>query len=610
MVYKRTILALVAAGLTLATSVAGARNNILSLKHSITDNDIVPPESFETDTHKLMNNWYMRNYVEIDDDLLANAGKSVSDEEYTKRLQAMPTTIEMPFNSIVKQYIEMYLFKKTRLVEEMLAMSHYYMPIFEAALERHGLPLELKYLPIIESALDPTATSRTGAGGLWQFMPGTGKGLGLELNSLLDERRDTYKSSEAAAVLLGDLYQIYNDWSLAIAAYNCGPGNVNKALRRAGGTGKQDFWDVYYYLPKETRGYVPCFIAACYVMTYYQKHGIKPALMKKALVTDTIVVTNRIHFDQISHVLNIPVDELQVLNPQYRANIIPGDYQACTLILPSQQVSSFIMSQDSILAYRSSVYTPRATAEPGGSSASVDEGSGDTPAPQYTYRYEHSEGKHRVRRGENLAQVASAYGMSQDQLVNMNPSLKRNRKLRRGQILRVMTTRKVKVPVEQDVAAAAATGGDRESVPSEQEQINEVLDVQKQAIERASYKGSRRVDVDTDNEKHTSRAEKQTSASRADKQTSKRTREQRPAAPKTVTHSVKKGESLGSIAGKYGMSVSELKKLNGLKRETIVPGQKLKVKGASAAAPKVKGTSSAGKGKTKTKAKSTRKRRR
>ncbi len=609
----------------LTTAWAAPRNsNILSLKHSITDSEIVPPESFETDTHRLMNNWYMRNYVEIDDDMITRgADKKVSDEEYTKRLQAMPTTIEMPFNSIVKQYIEMYLYKKTRLVEEMVAMSHYYMPIFEAALERHHMPLELKYLPVIESALDPTATSRTGAGGLWQFMPGTGKGLGLELNSLLDERRDPYKSSEAAAVYLNDLYQIYNDWSLAIAAYNCGPGNVNKALRRAGGSGKQDFWDVYYYLPKETRGYVPCFIAACYVMTYYQKHGLKPTLMKKALVTDTIRVSRRIHFDQISHVLNIPIDELQVLNPQYRANIIPGDYNECTLILPSQQVSSFIMSQDSILAYKASTYTPRATAEPGGSRESESSAEADTDdsrQQQYTVRYEHTEGKHRVRRGENLASVAAAYGMSQDQLVNMNPSLKRSKKVRRGQILRVMTTRKVKVPVEQETAQATQTaeGG---STPTEQEQINEVLDVQKEAIQRASHAGSYHVDVDGGDDaddddvrqaRADKRADKRTEKQRADKRADnpKRTREQRPAAPRTVSHSVKKGESLGSIANKYGMSVAELKKLNGLKKDKIVPGQKLKVKGSSATTTvKSSGKKSTAKSRTKSHTKSTRRRR-
>ena len=231
----------------------------------------------------------------------------------------MPTTIEMPYNQIVRSYIDRYVKRHRTLVEEMLGMSLYYMPIFEQALEQEGMPLELKYLPVIESALNPVAVSRAGACGLWQFMVGTGKGLGLEVNSLVDERRDPYRSSAKAAVYLKNLYNIYNDWSLAIAAYNCGPGNVNKALRRAGGDNK-DFWEIYPYLPKETRGYVPAFIAANYVMTYFKYHNISPSLAKKPLITDTVNVTRRVHFNQISRVLNMPVS--QRYNPcQQRAQL-------------------------------------------------------------------------------------------------------------------------------------------------------------------------------------------------------------------------------------------------------------------------------------------------
>ena len=259
------------------TAITWADSSILSLKQSITDKAIVYPESFETDTKQMMQNWYLRNYAVLDDDVENRKSNDVSDAVYIERLKKMPTEIEMPFNSVVKSYIQMYTQKRRTLVEAMLGMSLYYMPIFEQALEKEGLPLELKYLPVIESALNPNAVSRVGATGLWQFMIKTAKGLGLEVNSLVDERRDPYRSSEKAAKYLKELYSIYNDWSLAIAAYNCGPGNVNKALRRAGGS-KKDFWEIYAFLPAETRGYVPAFIAANYVMTYFKAHNINPGL--------------------------------------------------------------------------------------------------------------------------------------------------------------------------------------------------------------------------------------------------------------------------------------------------------------------------------------------
>jgi len=267
------------------------KKNILSVKQSITDDNIVFPESFDTDTHEMMRNWYLQNYTVLDADVEDKSPGEVSDEVYIKRLAAIPSVIEMPYNQIVRKYIDRYITRNRTLVEEMLGMSLYYMPIFEQALEKEGLPLELKYLPVVESALDPNAVSRVGATGLWQFMVGTGKGLGLEVNSLVDERRDPYRSSEMAARYLKNLYQIYHDWSLAIAAYNCGPGNVNKALHRNGDEG--DFWDIYNYLPRETRGYVPAFIAANYVMTYFKQHNISPSLARKPLITEIVYLVWR-----------------------------------------------------------------------------------------------------------------------------------------------------------------------------------------------------------------------------------------------------------------------------------------------------------------------------
>ncbi|MDE6217600.1 MAG: lytic transglycosylase domain-containing protein, partial [Muribaculaceae bacterium] len=250
--------------------VAAKEPNVLS--QTITDEAIIFPESFETDTRKLLEGWYIKNYTDTDDRYLKMPDVKTSDEEIKRRLSELPTVIEMPFNQIVRQYIDRYTQKGRSQVAAMLGLGIYYNPIFEQALEKEGLPLELKYLPVIESALNPNAVSRSGAAGLWQFMLVAAKGLDMEVNSLVDERRDPYISSQRAAKFLKDLYSTYGDWSLAIAAYNCGPGTVNKAIRRAGGDpSKQDFWSIYSYLPSETRGYVPAFIAANYVMNYYKE---------------------------------------------------------------------------------------------------------------------------------------------------------------------------------------------------------------------------------------------------------------------------------------------------------------------------------------------------
>ena len=238
-------------------------SNVLDLRYSLEDSAIVFPESFETGSQKLLERWYLKNYTSADLDAVTDYDTGASDEEIRQRLAALPTVIDMPYNPVVKSYIEHFTKKGRKQVAALLGLSQYYMPIFEQALEEADLPLELKYLPVIESGLDPTATSRHGAAGLWQFIIATAKGYDMEVSSLVDERRDPYISSAKAAQMLKDLYANYGDWSLAIAAYNCGQGTVNKALVRAGATpGTHDFWDIYYYLPEETRGYVPMFIEA------------------------------------------------------------------------------------------------------------------------------------------------------------------------------------------------------------------------------------------------------------------------------------------------------------------------------------------------------------
>lgn len=272
---------------------------------------------------------------------------SYDDSLLVSRLSRIPTTIEMPLNNVTREFIDTYCNKMKEAVAIMLGSSNFYNPIFEEALERYGLPLELKYLPVIESALRPTATSKAGAAGLWQFMITTGKRYGLEVNTLVDERRDPVKSSDAAARYLRDLYDMFGDWSLAIAAYNCGEGTIQKAILRTTEKDSVDFWKVYGNLPRETRGYVPGFIAATYIMNYYCDHGIVPHEATLPDETDTVVVQKEVSFAQIASMCNVTLDGLRAINPQYRRDIVPIGH---ALRLPTAAIEDFIQKGDSIYA--------------------------------------------------------------------------------------------------------------------------------------------------------------------------------------------------------------------------------------------------------------------
>lgn len=546
--------------------------SVLDIKESITDSNIVYPESYEQDTQKLLERWYLKNYTATDERYKTQGDVNADDETIKKRLSQLNTVIELPYNQIVRSYIDRYVRKGRAQVAALLGLSHYYMPIFEQALEEQGLPLELKYLPVIESGLNPNAVSKHGATGLWQFMLATGKGLDLEVSSLVDERRDPYASSKKAAKYLKDLYSTYKDWSLAIAAYNCGPGTVNKALRRAGADAStHDFWAIYYYLPTETRGYVPMFIAANYVMNYYPYHNISPVLATKPLITDTIMVSERVHFNQISKVLDIPIDELRVLNPQFRADIIPGRPERMyTLVLPSQQIQAYIMSQDDILAYEAEKYAQRLEVEPGESPTAAETAEinseaerelaqlGDDAPLEQAVVQEHApvrrsgggDGKgnktvsHKVEPGETLASIAKKYSVSTQDIKTWN-NLKRN-SLRTGQMLRITTT-----------SAIADASGSREVAPA-----------------KTSY-SPKQQDWKSDAAKATASSKKNTKNTSEPAKKSKKKAE--PATPKS--HSVKSGENLTTIAKKYGTTVSELKKANGMEGDNLRPGQELKLPG-------------------------------
>ena len=382
------------------------------------DTAIVVPVEFDADLDEIVHNWYLTN-AQLGD-CRKDTGLVLGNKEiYIERLQKLPYVMEMPYNDIVKKFIEMYLQKPDK-VEYMLGLGQtYYFPMFEEALERYGVPLELKYLPVIESALNARATSRAGAAGLWQFMVPTGRLYGLEVNSLVDERRDPLKASDAAARYLRDLYNIYQDWHLVIAAYNCGPGNVAKATRYAGG-GKKDYWQIYPYLPSETRSYVPIFIAANYVMNYYREHNMCPMQPTVTVATDTIMVDKRINLQQVSELLNISLDELRFLNPQYRQDIVPGNIKPYPLVLPFNQLSAYIDNRDTIPLHRAAeLVANRAEVQPAQYNPSSD--------GRVTY--------YKVRSGDTLGGIAARYHCTVNQIKRWNGL--RGSMIRIGQRLKI-----------------------------------------------------------------------------------------------------------------------------------------------------------------------------
>lgn len=309
------------------------------------------PEAMTYDLDSLLNLYMSKTYLDEDGDCnMRDINPVYTKEDYINRLSRLPNVMEMVHNDVVQKFIDRYSGRLRHSISYMLGASNFYIPIFEEALETYQLPLELKYLPIIESALNPTAVSRVGATGLWQFMIGTGKQYGLQVNSLVDERRDPVKSSYAAARYLKDLYKVFGDWNLVIAAYNCGPENINKAIHRS--NGEKDYWKIYPYLPKETRGYVPAFIAANYIMTYYSQHNICPMTTRLPAKTDTVMVNRNVHMEQVAAVVGINIDLLRSLNPMYRRDVIPGATEPMPLRLPQSEVGKFIDMADSVYNYK------------------------------------------------------------------------------------------------------------------------------------------------------------------------------------------------------------------------------------------------------------------
>ena len=403
------------------------------------------PEAMTSEYDSLLSVYNSRTYLKINTDCnMPDVNPVYSKEVYKERLARIPSVIELPYNDVVQKFIDRYSGRLRRSVSIMLGAQNFYMPTFEEALESYGLPLELKYLPVIESALNPNAVSRVGATGLWQFMLSTGKQYGLEVNSLVDERRDPVRASYAAAHYLRDLYKIFGDWNLVIAAYNCGPDNINKAIHRSNGA--TDYWQIYPYLPKETRGYVPAFIAANYIMNYYCDHNICPMQADLPGKTDTVVVSRDVHFEQVAKVLGMEIGQIQQLNPQYRRNIVNGSTRPMALRLPATLVGKFIDNEDSIYAYRPDVLLAKRTEvdvneDAPSYSRHSSSSSRSTSSSSRKSRSKGKKGKKNkggrnvtIRQGDTLSEIAKRNGTTVKKLKKLNKisgsSIRAGKKLR------------------------------------------------------------------------------------------------------------------------------------------------------------------------------------
>lgn len=410
------------------------------------------PEAMTSEIDSLLHLYNTKTYLKRDADChFPNVNKTYEPNVYKDRLRRLPTIMEMPYNNVVQKFIDRYSNELRNAVGIMLGASNFYMPIFEQALETYNLPLELKYLPVIESGLNPKAVSRVGATGLWQFMLATAKNYGLEINSLLDERCDPIKSSYAAANYLSDLYRIFGDWNLVIAAYNCGPEKLTQAIHRAGGS--KDYWKIYPYLPRETRGYVPAFIAANYIMNYYCEHNICPMTTDLPAKTDTILVSRDVHFKQIAQVLNVDEELVRSLNPQYRKDIVIGYTKPSTLRLPVDKINSFIDQEDSVYAYNADVLlTKRSEVEVAQEIPSYSSGRTSASSSRKSYSRSKSKRSRRkssrssrrrrsskksvtVRGGDTLSEIAARNHTTVKKLKRLN-GLKGNN-IRKGKKIRV-----------------------------------------------------------------------------------------------------------------------------------------------------------------------------
>ena len=496
------------------TSIPDSTLSSLCLKPTQTD--------FTDDLDSLLQSWYIKNYQSLSADSISikYTKQELNDSVVAHKLQQIASPFPLDYNDRVKSFINMYINKRPKQVAYMLGLSEYYFPMFEEIFDKYNIPLELKYLAVIESALNPRAVSRAGATGLWQFMYSTGKMYKLEINSYVDARRDPILATEAAAQFLSKLYSMYGDWTLVIAAYNCGPGNVNKAIRRSGG--KRNFWEIYYRLPRETRGYVPAFIAATYTFHYYKDYGINPLKIDLPIVCDTLNIDENLHFGQISNMINIPIDQLRELNPQYKKDIIPGrEKKIYKLKIPHEYVADFIDNKDTIFTHKDSIFFAKKEVI----APKKYERGGSTPPPSsknmkaVTYK---------IRSGDNLGFIASWYDVKVSDIKYWN-NIYKNR-IRAGQ--------KLTIYVKKD-------------------KLNYYAKVDKMTFEQKQKRIGKTVSVPTT-----------VSTAKYNKNAN------------YVFYNVRSGDNLWSIAKKYpGISNTDIMELNGITDAgNLKIGQKLRIK--------------------------------
>ena len=515
------------------------------------------PEDYTVEvSDSLLNIWYSHKMasddeMEVYDMDSIRFESNVPDEVYIERIKKMNSFISLPYNEIVKNYIILYSEKMPTKMSHILGLCQYYMPIFEDIFNRYDIPQELKAMAVIESAMNPLAVSRAGAKGMWQFMYSTAKMYGLHIDSFVDERLDPVKSAEAAAQYLQDSYEIFGDWNLAIASYNCGAGNVNKAIRRSGG--KRAFWDIWPYLPRETRGYVPAFVGALYTMTYYKEHGIRPEAVEIPAHIDTLKINKQLHLRQVADLTAAPLEELKNLNPQYRHEIIPGESREYILRIPYEYTNAFIEYEDSVYRHKAEEYFNPVTIK------KIKDGA---DGERIVYR---------VKNGDYLGRIASRHRCTVAQIKRWNNLSSNN--IRVGQRLVIYrggtssgSASASSAPAKtQSSSAAPASGGSTYTVKSgdtlsgiaNRNGVTVAQLKQWNGLSGNNIKVGQKLKV-----KAGSTSQPAASSSSGD----------------YITYTVKSGDSFYSIAKNYsGVSAQNIMDFNGMTSSNLKPGMKIKI---------------------------------
>lgn len=515
------------------------------------------PEDYTVEvSDSLLNIWYSHKMasddeMEVYDMDSIRFESNVPDEVYIERIKKMNSFISLPYNEIVKNYIILYSEKMPTKMSHILGLCQYYMPIFEDIFNRYDIPQELKAMAVIESAMNPLAVSRAGAKGMWQFMYSTAKMYGLHIDSFVDERLDPVKSAEAAAQYLQDSYEIFGDWNLAIASYNCGAGNVNKAIRRSGG--KRAFWDIWPYLPRETRGYVPAFVGALYTMTYYKEHGIRPEAVEIPAHIDTLKINKQLHLRQVADLTAAPLEELKNLNPQYRHEIIPGESREYILRIPYEYTNAFIEYEDSVYRHKAEEYFNPVTIK------KIKDGS---DGERIVYR---------VKNGDYLGRIASRHRCTVAQIKRWNNLSSNN--IRVGQRLVIYrggtssgSASASSAPAKtQSSSAAPASGGSTYTVKSgdtlsgiaNRNGVTVAQLKQWNGLSGNNIKVGQKLKV-----KAGSTSQPAASSASGD----------------YITYTVKSGDSFYSIAKNYsGVSAQNIMDFNGMTSSNLKPGMKIKI---------------------------------